>query len=121
MNIELRWIFSVVFVGSLCMVAGCQESATSGNLSDMRQVRLIANENMQLQKQLEERDRQIKNQERLLSDCEQKIAEKDKASHEADVGLLDSLMEEMQKSIKLSKENEQLNIRIKELQAKLER
>lgn len=113
----LFWLSLVAFLGIFCVLAGCTESDGGGS-SSMRQARLVANENLELKEELKDRDSQIKTQERLLAECEQKISEKEEAAHKSGVELLELMMVEVEKSTKLAKENEELKARIKELESK---
>lgn len=83
----------------------------------MRQARLVANENLELKEELKDRDEKIKNHERLLAECEQKISATEEAVHKSSVELLELMMVEVKKSTKLAKENEELKARIKELES----
>ena len=118
----------VLAVSVLVMsIAGCQEQ----ELPSTKKSRLIAAENMQLKKELEQRsqeierlkelhDRQMKEQEELLEEClQEKDAWKEKSRQNVRnqvKGVVDAVMEQ---NVKLRQENEKLKAQIEELKKEL--
>ena len=118
----------VLAVSVLVMsIAGCQEQELTGT----KKSRLIAAENMQLKKELEQRsqeierlkelhDRQMKEQEELLEEClQEKDAWKEKSRQNVRnqvKGVVDAIMEQ---NVKLRQENEKLKAQIEELKKEI--
>ena len=100
---------SVVIVMS---IGGCEEQ----NLPDTKKGRLIAAENIQLKKQLEKRDEEIKKQTELLNKCmdEKKALQKQKTEETKKV--IDLAMKSINKeTVKLRAENKSLKAEIEKL------
>jgi len=108
-------------------IAGCQEQEQPGT----KKSRLIAAENMQLKKELEQRseeierleelhDRQMKEQAELLEKClQEKDAWKEKSRQNVRnqvKGVVDAIMEQ---NVKLREENKKLKEQIEELKKEL--
>ena len=118
----------VLAVSVLVMsIAGCQEQELPGT----KKSRLIAAENMQLKKELEQRsqeierlkelhDKQMKEQEVLLEKClQEKETWKEKSRQNVRnqvKGVVDAIMEQ---NVKLRQENEKLKAQIEELKQEL--
>lgn len=118
----------VLAVGVVAMlIAGCEGQ----ELPSAKKSRLIAAENMQLKKELEQRskeieklkklhDRQMKEQEELLEKClQEKEAWKEKSRQNVRnqvKGVFDAIMEQ---NAKLRQENEKLKAQIEELKTEL--
>ena len=117
----------IVFV----LIAGCQESATGGS-TDAKKSRLIAAENLELKKELANRDKEIarlkelhskeiKRQEGLLAKCqeEKKLQQEEKTDENTkeQMGELSTFIMEL--SAKLQEENESLKVQIENLKAEL--
>lgn len=93
---------------NLPFITSCKESDNADN----RRARLVANENLELKKQLELKEKEIQKQKRLLAQSEE-----DRAKETEQVG--DSLIKLMQQLVTIGEENEQLKVKIKELEEKL--
>ncbi len=107
---EVVLVVGIVFV--IMLIAGCEEQ----NVSNTRKSRLIATENSQLKKRLEQRDGEIEKQKGLLDKClqekkvlEQKTSQDFKGQVE---GILVILMEE---NVKLRQEIDRFKKEIEEL------
>jgi len=118
------------FAAAFVSVAGCQES----DMSNDKQTRLIAAENMRLKKDLEQRTDELAEQKRLYQSClEEKEAllaenqtylqgkeEIEKQAYEKSEGLMRLLTDHMQQQRnKLQAENETLKSRIESLEKEL--
>ncbi|MCX5638573.1 MAG: hypothetical protein NTX52_12910 [Planctomycetota bacterium] len=116
----------IVFV----LIAGCQESATGGP-TDAKKSRLIAAQNMELKKELANRDKEIarlkelhskeiKRQEGLLAKCQEgKKLWQGKADENIKEQVSEILAATMERSSKLQEENESLKAQIEKLIAEL--
>jgi len=123
----MKKLASKMFVLTVCVVvmsiAGCGEQEPPG----VKKSRLIAVENMQLTRELEQRSKEIerlkelhskeiKKQEKLLAECvQEKESWKKKARQNVRnqvKGVVDAVMEQ---NTKLREENEKLKAQIKEL------
>ena len=114
------WKTLVLAVGIvlITLIAGCEEEA---NLPDTKRGRLIAAENMRLQKELERRDKENKQQQGQLEKClQEKNAWKEKAQQSIRKQVDSVLTAVMEKIEELSKENESLKAQIEQLKAELE-
>lgn len=107
-----------VMVLAICMafialIAGCAEK----NLSNTKKHKLIAVENMQLKKQLEQRDKEIEKQKKLLDKCLRgKKALQEKPQEEGE-SLTKFLFEE---NLRLDKENKSLKAQVQQLEARVQ-
>ena len=119
-------VVSVVVV--IMLIAGCEEQ----QLPSAKKSRLIAAENMQLEKELERRsedierlkelhDREIQKQEKLLAKClEEKETWKEKSRQNIRNqvnGVVDAIMVQ---NAKLRRENEKLKAQIEQLKAQVQ-
>ena len=97
----------VLAIGIFIMLtAGCEEE----NLPDTKMSRLIAVENRQLKKQLEQRNKEIEKQKKLLEKClQQKKAWKTRSDKNIRKQIEPVLGVVMEKNAKLQKEIEELN------------
>jgi hypothetical protein len=93
---------------NLPFITSCEESGNADN----RRARLVANENLELKKQIKLKEKEIQKQKRLLAQSEE-----DRAKETEQVG--DSLIKIMQQLATIGKENEQLKVKIKELEEKI--
>jgi len=104
-------------IAGVVFIAGCEEESQI----DTRRSRLIANENTQLKKDLESRQKEIEKHKVLLEQCEQakKVITEQSAKNISDLfdGVLGDVLEESQR---LSEENERLKVEIAELRRELE-
>jgi hypothetical protein len=97
-----------VLLTSLPFITSCKESDNADN----RRARLVANENIELKKKLELKDKEIQKQKNLLAKCEE-----DKVKEAEQVSV--SLIKLMQQLGIIGEENQQLNTKIKELEEKI--
>jgi hypothetical protein len=93
---------------NLPFITSCKESDNADN----RRAKLVANENLELKKQLELKEKEIQKQKRLLAQSEE-----DRAKETEQVG--DSLIKLMQQLVTIGEENQQLTAKIKELEEKI--
>lgn len=93
---------------------GCQES----DQSEIRRAKLVGNENIQLKKQLESKDKEIQKQKDLVTKIEVEKALAIEQSAEANLKLLKALAEVSKEKDTLLEENLRLKAQIKELQSK---
>ena len=108
---------TAVLMFAICIVTftctGCQEQA---NLSDNKQVRLVANENLELKELLKEKDQEIQRQKDLVSKGEKENQKLQAQSLKAG----DSFITMIQEATKmLQEENKLLKERVKELESQL--
>ena len=121
--------FVLVVSVVVMLIAGCEEQ----QLPSEKKSRLIAAENMQLNKELERRskdieglkelhDMEIQKQEKLLAKClEEKETWKEKSRQNIRNqvnGVVDAIMEQ---NAKLRRENEKLKAQIEQLEAQVQR
>jgi cell division protein FtsB len=95
------------------LFAGCQES----DASQIRRARLVANENIQLKKQLQEKDQQIEELKKQIEQIETESAEAIEKSGEASGKTLRLLLESEKSNEALILENERLKEEIEKLKA----
>ena len=100
-------VVGIVFV--IMLVAGCEEQNISNTKSNTKKSRLVAAENGQLKKQLEQRDREIEKQKGLLNKClkEKKVLE-DKTEQGIKKQVKDILAILIEENVKLRKEIDRL-------------
>lgn len=127
MERTLRKVFVLVFCVVIGLIAGCEEQEMAGT----KKSRLIAAENMDLKKELGQRDKQIedmkkqhdkeiKRQEEILVDCRKKIKVwNDKAQKSVEEKLDAFIGSVMEQTAQVQKENEALKSQVEELKAKL--
>ena len=104
-----RNIISGISVVLFLVIAGCQEQ----NISNPKQSRLVAAENMQLKKDLVKKDKTILEKEKQLEKC---LNEKEALQSKPSVGdtLTKFLFEE---TVRLQRENEELESKISQLES----
>ncbi|MBA7712785.1 hypothetical protein ES703_121775 [subsurface metagenome] len=113
------WKTFVLAAGTvvIMLIAGCEKE----NAPDTKRSRLIATENIRLKKELEQRDKEIKKQEKLLEKClQERDTWKAKAQQNIQEQVDSILTVVMEKNKELREENEGLKVQIKELKAELE-
>jgi hypothetical protein len=114
---------SIVLISSLFFVflAGCEEQQQQ-TTSNPRQERLIADENMQLKNQLEQKDLEIQKRQDALDKC---IAERDKLKEQSRQNMRESLEKMMgkmaDKEQNIVEENKSLKAQVEELKKQLEK
>lgn len=108
-------ILAVAIFAFIALVTGCEEQ----NLSDARKSRLVAAENMQLKKDLAQRDEEIEKQKKLLAECieEQKIAAEQVQKSLKE--LSDTALKDFEEIIILKQENSELRAKLDQLQKRL--
>ena len=111
-------ILSILFLAVSALIPGCEEP----DLADTRQARLVGNQNLELKKQLKLCDQEIQRQKDLLAKCkeekEKEISEHQK-SGQVILQTLQNLAHTDSQVEELTEENELLETRIQELEAKL--
>jgi len=105
--VHVSFLLSFIFAVTLVFITGCQEqNKVSIDPSNMKQVRLVAAENMEMKKQLAKCEKEIKKQKSLVEKC--KIERK--KEQETGNKLTEHLFLE---NIKLTEENKKLKAQIK--------
>ena len=108
---------TVAIATCLVFVTGCDEQQTIRD----KQVRLVANQNLGLKKQLQEKDAEIERQKGLVVDCQTAKEEQNLAherSAEGMINIMKSISQQATQIEQLTAENEQLKARIAELEGK---
>lgn len=93
---------------NLLFITSCKESDNADN----RRARLVANENIELKKQLALKEKEIQKQKNLLAKCQ-----KDMVKEAEQVSV--SVVKLMQQLVAIGKENQQLKVKNKELEEKI--
>ena len=110
-------LISAVAIVAIMLIAGCAEQ----DLSSTKKTRLIASDNIQLKKQLQQCNKEIEKQKKLLDECLQakKVLQQDS---QKDIGnLVANIFEGVAKeNTNLRDENEKLKAQIEKLKSKLE-
>lgn len=106
----------------IMLIAGCDEEQNlPSTKSAVKKHQLIAAENMRLEKELKQRDKQTEKQKELLEKClQEKNAWKEKAQQNIRKQVDSILTVVMEKNEELRKENESLKAQIEKLKAELE-
>ena len=100
---------SVLAVGVVIMlIAGCEKENP------------LANENMQLKEQLEQRDKEIEKQKELLVKCQQEKKDWEEQIQESIKGLTDSAIKDLEEIGKLREENAKLKSHIEQLEVHIQ-
>ena len=94
-------------------LAGCEEASES----EIRRAKLVGNENIQLKKQLELKDKEIQKFKDLVAKCEEDMALALQQSGEANLKVLKVLAETSKENDTLKEENLSLKAQIEELKA----
>jgi len=118
MKIARILLFLGVSVGFFVFACGCEETGQAGD----RQARLIANENLQLHKEIESLNDEVQNQKELLAKCEKEKAAIAAAgrSRKFDEAVSEMLEKSSKKVGELIKENMELREKIKTLGGQVE-
>ena len=105
----------VLFISvlSVLLLTGCQES----DASQIRKARVIGNENLQLKKQLEEKDQQIKELTAQIETLEVEKAKVIEQSGETSIKTLRMLLESEKRAEGLVIENRKLEEELEKLKA----
>ena len=117
----LIWAFVLVF---LIFLIGCQEEQQQQQqpqeTMSPQQTRLVAAENIQLKKDIADRDAEIERQKMLLTKCEEEKEKLNKSLNQKSQGLMEALMATMDKDAQnIRIENEELKKQIEELKKQL--
>ena len=99
---------------SLAVLTGCQGS----NGGNMRRARLIANENIQLKKQLEEKDRQIEDLQQQIADLEAEREQTHEEFGKTTIATLQIVSDTENRNQELTVENEKLKQELENLKAR---
>ena len=101
----------LVIASSLLFLMGCQKPDST----DIRRARLVANENLQLKKDLEEREHQIKELKQEIEKIETESAEKIERAGETSIKSMRLLLESEQRAEGLLIENRKLKEELENL------
>jgi len=96
------------------LLAGCQES----DATQIRKARLVANENLQLKKQLAEKDTQIQDLKKQIEEIEAEKAKADEEFGSTTIKTLQMVAETESRNQALTDENEKLKEEIESLKAR---
>lgn len=81
----------------------------------------LANENMQLKEQLEQRDKEIEKQKELLAKCLQEKEDWGERVQEDIKSLTENALKDLEENIKLGEENDKLKSQIEQLEKELKK
>jgi len=99
----------ILAVGVVIMlIAGCEKENP------------LANENMQLKEQLEQRDKEIERQKELLAQCLQEKEDWAERTQEDIKGLKENALKDFEEKIKLGEENAKLKTQIEQLKTHIQ-
>lgn len=104
----------IVLVG-IAITAGCEEKVQI--VSD-RHARLVGDENLQLRKQLNARDREIEKLNGQLDKCKKSLATVGQQAGKVNIAIMEKLAEQGPAIETLTNENIRLKKRVKELEAR---
>ncbi len=111
-----RMVSKVLFLAifGIAFVAGCEDE----NQTDTKMSRLVANENIQLKKDLQNCQKEIEKQKKLLEQCEQMNDSLQEEATKEMTDFLDSMVKEaMEENERLQEENKKLKAEIETLKA----
>lgn len=112
---QKAFVLAVCIVG-IALIAGCEEESKI----DTKKSRLIAAENMQLKKDLEECQKEIEKQKELLEQCEQAKKDIEEQSAKNIEDLFDDIFGDVLKESQvLREENEELREEIEQLKMEI--
>lgn len=126
MRTQIRIVLIFVFLTALIVTAGCQEAQTPNE----KQSRLIAARNIELEKQIAAKDKEIENlkaqyavrlglEQKKLADCKKASAAfQEELKQDRAKEMDDMLVPTLNRLAELRDENEKLQARIKELEGK---
>ena len=100
-------LFTVCMIVIAC--AGCRESQSN----QIRKARVIANENLQLKKQLEEKDQQIESLKKEIEKIQTEFAQEIEKAGETSI-------KSMRLVLEVEKNNEALRLEVEKLKAEIE-
>lgn len=96
-------------------LSGCEEEAA--DTATMRRARLVADENIQLKKQLADKDKEIERHKQLLEECKQEMAKAQEDAGNTMLQMLQRLAETSKDVETLTEENTRLKEKLAELEA----
>ena len=110
---------AIIVVTALCfvLITGCDEQQT---IKD-KQERLVANQNLEFKKQIQEKNAEIERQKGLAADClaaMEKQAQAHEKSGEGTLNIMKLVSQQSTQIKQLTAENEQLKAKIAELEEK---
>ncbi|MCK5565952.1 MAG: hypothetical protein KAJ07_11955 [Planctomycetes bacterium] len=111
MNITIKPALYAIILVFFIVTTGCQEQQSPK--TDKR-ARLVANQNLQLKKQLHEKDREIQRQKDLVIECKDAMQAQQQQHERGAEGMLRI----MQSLVEKEKQVQQLEAQIEELQSK---
>lgn len=111
-KIKIITILVTVTLFCILLTAGCEEEQTPG----MKQSKLIAEQNMQLKKQLEQKDIEITKLKQQLNQCEIDKVKMQRQQREEINSVGEGVIEIFEENVKLKEEVEQLKNQLEEAQ-----
>ena len=109
-------VLAVAVVFAVVLIAGCGEENDSDTKSDIRKHRLIAAENIQFKKDLEQCEAEIGRQKELLGKCLEEKADLQEELSSAVGDIMDTILGDVIEENKtLRNENERLKAQIEKL------
>ncbi len=115
-NVAIATVLLFLGAGTVITLSGCREESGGATL---RRARLVGNENIELKKEIELRDKEIERQKQLVEQCRAQSAKDNELSGDNTIKMLKHLAESAKQVDSLTTENTQLKEKIKELEAKL--
>jgi hypothetical protein len=106
-------IFLFILIVGVLLLTGCQES----DASQIRRARLVANENLQLKQDLEDKEQQIENLKKQIEEIEAKNAEEHEKFGNTTLKTLQMLSETEIRNQALTLENEKLKEELEKIKA----
>ncbi len=100
----------IVSILAFVLGGGCQPESESDVI---QKARLVGQQNIELNKQIRQKDQEIQNQKDLLSQCKKDMATEQEQTALAQTKLLDIVRQATQETETLRTENEQLKIKLK--------
>jgi hypothetical protein len=114
-NVAIATVLLFLGTATVIGLSGCREE--SGNRS-FRKARLVGNENIELKKQLKQRDKEIKRQKQLVAQYRANPTKDQELAANNLITMLQHLVESNNQIKALTAENTQLKEKIKELEAR---
>ncbi|MHC4790041.1 MAG: hypothetical protein ACYS8Y_01165 [Planctomycetota bacterium] len=113
----------IIGIAIVTMIGGCEEEKDASSLeTNIKRSRLVAIENVQLKKELEQRDKEIEKQKELVEKCQQeKKVLKKQLDGDIQEQLDGMLTDVMDKNAELHEENEKLKVEIEQLKEELQK
>ena len=114
-NVAIAAVLLFLGTATVISLSGCRQE--SGKMS-LRKARLVGNENIELKKQLELRDKEIERQKQLVVQCRTEQVKDKELSGDNTLKILQHLSESATQVTALTAENAKLKEKIKELEAR---